>query len=135
MRLAHLVALERGEADAGTLAALAEALRTWRSGPLVPWSAAEYRRAKRDGLLLELAHVLAPRAGPATQARRVYTFLALAQIVRQHRTPAEQIAAELLELGEPVPRERQLRAVFGNGNAKRCRIARAESVAAGHSRE
>lgn len=138
LTLAQLAAIERGELDALAIAALCELLRAWRGGPLVPWTATEYRRHKRDALLRELAAVLAPHAGPATQARRVAAFLSCALVVSRYSTPAERLAAELLDLGEPVPKERQLRGVLSISATRPhfdCRIARDEACSAAHSEQ
>lgn len=116
---AQLLALEAGFVDARLVAALSERLHEWRSGALLPLSAAEYQRGKRDILLAALALTLAPHSGPATQARRVAAYLRSfnAGAVGRYSTPAERLAAELLELGSPIPCARQLQNVFASISA------------------
>ncbi len=108
-----LLLLELGHVDARLAAELGSRLRNWTAGELLPMSAAEYRRLKRDILLCALALTLAPEAGPATRARRVAAFLrSTAGELGRYSTRAQQLAAELAHLGERLPGERQLRNVL-----------------------
>ncbi len=131
---ALLLAVERG--DPAAMAAFRRRLRAWRAGPLVPLTAGAYRRARRDALLAELAAAVAPAgAGPATRARRALDRLAafradwprLALAPRGALTAAEAACVALLELGEPLPRERMLRGLLARMSATD-RAATAETI-------
>jgi hypothetical protein len=120
-RLASLLLLlELGSVDARLAVTLGSRLRDWRAGALLPLTAGEYRRHKRDVLIGALALTLAPQSGPGTQARRVSAYMrSRTGEAGRYSTQAERLAAQLAHLGEPVPGERQLRSLLGSIPAMR----------------
>ena len=129
---ALLFAIERG--DPAAVEAFRDLLRAWRAGPLVALTGREYRRAKRDALLCELAALVSRAdAGPATRAERALARLAafrkdwpdLARVPRAELTESEAACLALAGLGEPIPRARMLRGVIAQRMAtERARVAK-----------